>query len=156
MGSVVVVHGLSRSMACGIFPDQGSNPCPLNWQMDSYPLYHQQSPTVTVLNFNNSNRFIVVNFSYNLQIPNDICREGNGNPLQYSCLENPMDGGAWSAAVSGVAKSRTRLSNFTLTFHFSALEKEMANHSSILPWRITGMAEHGGVPSLGSHRVGHN
>ena len=58
--------------------------------------------------------------------------EGNGTPLQYSCLENPMDEGAWWAAVHGVAKSRTRLSDFTLTFHFYALEKEMATHSSIL------------------------
>ena len=60
--------------------------------------------------------------------------EGNGNPLQYSCLENPMDGGAWWAAVHGVAKSRTRLSDFTFTFHFHALEKEMATHSSVLVW----------------------
>ena len=58
--------------------------------------------------------------------------EGNGTPLQYSCLENPMDGGAWYAADPGVAKSRTRLSNFTFTFHFPALEKEMATHSSVL------------------------
>ena len=67
--------------------------------------------------------------------------EGNGTPLQYSCLENPMDGGAWQAAVRGVAKSRTRLSNFTLTFHFHALEKEMATHSSVLAWRIPGTGE---------------
>ena len=65
--------------------------------------------------------------------------EGNGTPLQYSCLENPMDGGAWWAAVRGVAKSRTRLSDFTFTFHFHALEKEMAAHSSVLAWRIPGM-----------------
>ena len=62
--------------------------------------------------------------------------EGNGNPLQYSCLENPMDGGAWWAAVHGVAKSQTRLSDFTFTFHFHALEEEMATHSSILAWEI--------------------
>ena len=65
--------------------------------------------------------------------------EGNGTPLQYSCLENPMDRGAWWAAVYGVAKSRTRLSDFTFTFHFHALEKEMATHSSVLAWRIPGM-----------------
>src|SRR5574342_601412 len=59
-----------------------------------------------------------------------LTEEGNGTPLQYSCLENPMDGGAWWAAVLGVEKSRTRLSNFTFTFHFHALEKEMATHSS--------------------------
>ena len=64
--------------------------------------------------------------------------EGNSTPLQYSCLENPMDGGAWWAAVHGVAKSQTRLSVFTFTFHFHALEKEMATHSSVLAWRIPG------------------
>ena len=82
--------------------------------------------------------------------------EGNGTPLQYCCLENPMDGGAWKVAVHGVPKSRTRLGDFTLTFHFHALEKEMATHSSVLAWRIPGMAEPGGLQSMGSHRVGHN
>ena len=83
-------------------------------------------------------------------------REGNGTPLQSSCLENPMDGGAWWAAAHGVAKSRTRLSDFTVTFHFHALEKEMATHSSVLAWRIPGTGEPGGLPSMGSHRVGHD
>ena len=83
-------------------------------------------------------------------------REGNGTLLQYSCLENPMDGGAWWAAVHGVAKSRTRLSDFPFTFHFHALEKETATHSSILASRIPGMGEPGGLPSMGPHRVGHN
>ena len=78
----------------------------------------------------------------------------NGTPLQYSCLENPMDGGAWWAAIHGVAKSRTRLNDFTFTFHFHALEKEMATHSSVLAWRIPGMGEPGGLPSMGSHKVG--
>ena len=82
--------------------------------------------------------------------------EGNGTPLQYSCLENPMDGGAWWAAVHGVAGSRARLSDFTFTFHFPALEKEMATHSSVLAWRIPGTGEPGGLPSMGSHRVGHD
>ena len=82
--------------------------------------------------------------------------EGNGTSLQYFCLENPMDGGAWWAAVHGIAKSQTRLSDFTFTFHFHALEKEMATHSSVLAWRIPGMGETGGLPSMGSHRVGHN
>ena len=80
----------------------------------------------------------------------------NGTPLQYSCLENPMDGGAWKAAVHGVAEGRARLSDFTFTFHFHALEKEMATHSSVLAWRIPGMGESGGLPSMGLHRVGHN
>ena len=71
-------------------------------------------------------------------------------PLQYSCLENSMDGGAWWAAVHGVAKSRTQLSNFTFTFHFPALEKEIATHSSVLAWRIPGTGEPGGLPSVGS------
>ena len=85
-----------------------------------------------------------------------ISGEGNGNPLQYSCLENPMDGGAWWSAVHGVSRSRTRLSDFAFTFHFHALEKEMATHSSVLAWRIPGTGEPGGLPSMGSHRVGHD
>ena len=82
--------------------------------------------------------------------------EGNGNPLQCSCLENPRDGGAWWAADHGVANSGTRLIDFTFTFHFHALEKEIATHSSVLAWRIPGAAEPGGLPSMGSHRVGHD
>ena len=82
--------------------------------------------------------------------------EGNGTPLQYSCLENPMDGGAGWAAVHGVAKSRTPLSDFTFTFHFRALEKEMATHSTVLAWRIPGMGEPGGLLFMGSHGVGHD
>ena len=91
-----------------------------------------------------------------LFIPNLWSGEGNGIPLQYSCLENPMDGGAWCAAVYRVANSQTRLSVFTFTFHFHALEKEMATHSSVLAWRIPGMGEPGGLPSMGSHRVEHD
>ena len=82
--------------------------------------------------------------------------EGDSTPLQYSCRENPMDGGAWWAAVHGVTKSRTRLSDFTFTFHFHTLEKEMAIHSSVLAWRIPGMGESDGLLSMGSHRVGHD
>ena len=82
--------------------------------------------------------------------------EGNGNPLQYSCLENPMDEGAWWAAVHGVAKIRARLSDFTFTFHFHSLEKGMATHRSALAWRIPGMGEPGGLPSMASHRVRHD
>ena len=76
--------------------------------------------------------------------------DSNGTPLQYSCLENPMDGGDWWAAV------QTRLGDFTFTFHFHALEKEMATHSSVLAWRIPGTGEPGGLLSMGSHRVGHD
>jgi len=82
--------------------------------------------------------------------------ESNGTPLQYSCLENPMDGGALWAAVHGVDKSQTRLSDFTFSFHFHALEKEMATHSSVLAWRIPRTEEPGGLPSMGLHRVGHD
>ena len=71
-------------------------------------------------------------------------------------LENSMDGGAWWAAVHGVAKSWTRLSNFPFTFHFHALENEMATHSSVLAWRIQGTGEPDGLPFMGSHRVGHD
>ena len=88
---------------------------------------------------------ICVNYHFTLYVP-----------LQYSCLENPMDGGAWWAAVHGVARSRTRLSDFTFIFHFHALEKEMATHSSVPAWRIPGMGEPGGLPSVGSHRVKHD
>ena len=82
--------------------------------------------------------------------------EGNGTPLQYSCLENPMDGGAWWAAVHGVAISWTWLSDFTFTFHFHALEKEMATHSSVFAWRLPGTGEPGGLLSVGLHRVRHD
>ena len=85
-----------------------------------------------------------------------ICELLGNASLQYSCLENPMDGGAWLAAVYGVVKSLTQLSDFTLTFHFHALEKEMATHSSVLAWRIPGTGEPDGLPSMGSHRVGHD
>ena len=82
--------------------------------------------------------------------------DGNGTPLQYSCLENPMDGGVWKAAVHGVTEGWTRLSDFTFIFHLHALKKEMATHSSVLAWRIPGTGESGGLPSMGSHRVGHD
>ena len=91
-----------------------------------------------------------------IQLSVDLLRssrgEGTGTPLQDSCLENPMDGGTWKAAVHGVAQ----LSDFTFTFHFHAVEKEMATHSSVLAWRIPGMGVPGGLPSMGLHRVGHD
>ena len=98
---------------------------------------------------------IVMSLLFNM-LSRLVIREGNGTPLQYFCLENPMDGGTYWAAVHGVTKSRTRLSDFTFTFHFHALEKEMATDSSVLAWRIPGMGEPGGLPSMGLHRVRHD
>ena len=80
-------------------------------------------------------------------------REGDGTPLQYPCLENPLGGGAWKAAVHGVARSQTRLRDFTFAFHFHALEKEMATHSSVLAWRIPVTKEPGGLPSTMASRT---
>ena len=93
---------------------------------------------------------------FNIVRLNSVIGKGSGTPLQYSCLANPMDGGAWWAAVHGVAKSWTRLSDVTFTFHFHALEKEMATHSSVLAWRIPGTVQPGGLLSMGSRRVGHD
>ena len=97
-----------------------------------------------------------LNDQNHLEAPNKVIGEGNGDPLQYSCLENPMDGGAWWAAVHGVVKSRTGLSDFTFTFHFHALEKEMATHSNILAWKIPWTEEPGWLQSMRLQRVGHD
>ena len=86
----------------------------------------------------------------------DPLEKGTAYQLQDSCLEDSMDRGAWWATVHGVAESQTQLSDFTFTFHFHAMEKEMATHSSVLAWRISGMGEPGGLPSVGSHRVRHD
>ena len=86
----------------------------------------------------------------------NLSGKGNGTPLQYSCGEDPMDRGPWKAAVRGITEGQTRLSDFTFTFHFHALEKEMATHSSVLAWRIPATEDPGGLPSMESHRVGHN
>ena len=96
-------------------------------------------------------RFLLFNM-----LSRSVIGEGNGNPLQCSCLENPMDGGAWWAAVHRVTKSQRQLSDFTFTFHFHALEEEMAAHSSVLAWRIPGTGKPGGLPSMGSHRIRHD
>ena len=82
--------------------------------------------------------------------------ESSGTPLQYSCLENPMDGGAGKVGVHGVTEGQTLLRDFPFTFHFHAVEKEMVTHSSVLAWRIPGTGEPGGLPSMGSHRVRHD
>ena len=98
-------------------------------------------------------------YRVNLNAPMGVCvliPFSCADSLQPSCLENPMDGGAWWAAIHGVAEGPTRLSDFTFTFHFHALEKEMATHSSVLTWRIPGTGEPGGLPTMGSHRVGHD
>ena len=101
-------------------------------QADSLPLSHQGSPTTPLILGEQSSTCYIYLF------PTLHFGEGNGTPRQYSCLENPMDGGAWWAAVHGVATSQTRLSDFTFTFHFHALEKAMATHSSVLAWRNPG------------------
>ena len=132
------VKGLSRTYTCIRSP-----PTPF-----SHPGCH-----ITLSRVPNAHFLIQVP---ELLFPSIPLGEGNGNPLQYSCLENPRDRGAWWAAVYGVAKSRTRLSDFTFTFHFHALEKEMATHSSVLAWRVPGTGKPGGLPSMGSHRVGHD
>ena len=85
-----------------------------------------------------------------------VTGEGNGTPLQYSCLENPTDRGAWKATVHGVPEGQTWLSDFTFSFHFHTLKKDMAPHSSVPAWRILGTGEPGGLPSTGSHRVRHD
>ena len=107
-----------------------------------YPALYQKGNSTALQSFPNRFTFLEM--------------EGNDTQLQYSCLENPMDGGAWWAAVHGVAKSQARLNVFTFTFHFHALEKEMATHSSVLAWRIPGRGEPSRLPSMGSHRVGHD
>ena len=136
VGSAVGHTGLA---VCSLWdlPNQGLSLCPLHWQVDSQSLGRGKSK---------EHHFYLLLES----------GEGSGTPLQSSCLENPMDGGAWWAAIHGVAKSRTRLSNFPFTFHFHALEKEMAPHSSVLAWRTPGTGEPGGLLSMGLHRVRHD
>ena len=118
---VVVVSGLGCSVACGILLDRGSHPCPLHWQADSCPLYHQQkwSPNLSVLVHDfpggSGGKVSAYNVGDLGSIPGSerSPEAGNGAPLQYSCLENPMDGGAWWATVHGVTKSQAWLSDFT-------------------------------------------
>ena len=146
------VHGILQarilSLLQGIFPTYRWYPGLLHCRLILYQLSHKGSFGLQILGLPPTRCLVWCQVSHH--------EEGNGNPLQYSCLENPMDGGAWWAAVHGVAKSLTQLSDFSFTFHFLALEKEMATHSSVLAWRIPGTAEPGGLPSMGSHRVRHN
>ena len=121
-----------------------------NWKI-TYSLATENHPVILLML-----QLYVFQSCSNMITTSYMHREGNGTPLQYSCLENPMDGGAWNAAVHGVAEGRIRLSDFTFTFHFYALEKEMATHSSVLAWRIPGTGEPSGLPSMGSHRVRHD
>ena len=126
-----------------VFKLQASGcPSPMGTLCTQYPRAHASLDSTNCISI----------ISLGVTIPS---REGDGTPLQHSCLENPMDREAW-AAVHGVVKSQTRLSNFTFTLHFHALEKEMATHSSVLAWRIPGTGEPVGLPSMGSHRVGHD
>ena len=156
------VHGILQAIVLervAIYFSRGSSrpkdrTCLLRCRQDSLlseppgkPIWNQEDYFLSLFSFFND--LVLHAFSKRLG-------EGNGTPLQYSCLENPMDGGAWQAPVHGVAKSWAQLSDFTFTFHFHALEKEMATQSSILAWRIPGTEEPGGLPSMGSHRVGHD
>ena len=128
--------------------------------------FHSVVPSIFLVrlpSFSSKSQWVIATLLLQTKIKKEIISlyavaigEGNGTPLQYSCLENPMDGGAWWAAVHGVAKSQTRLNDFTFTSHFRALEKEMATHSSVLAWRIPGTGEPSRLPSMGSHRVGHD
>ena len=133
----------SLSLLQGIFPTQESSQGLLYCRLILYLLGYQGSPIISTIIY------------FDAQLSH-IWLVVDGTPLQYSCLKNPMDRGAWWAAVHGFTKSRTQLSDFTFTFQSHALEKEMATHSSVLAWRIPGTEEPGRLPSLGSHRVGHD
>ena len=137
------VHGVTKSWL--LLGDWTTTIWPLTFMLKHFKMLH-------CLDWKISSSIILI---FCKEVPIYPNREGHGIPLQYSCLENPMDGGAWWAAVHGVAKSWT-LSDFTVTFHFHALEKEMATHSSVLAWRIPGMGEPGGLQSMELHRVGHD
>ena len=155
--------GKSTGVGChfplqGDLPTQGLNPGLPHCRQMLYHLSHQENPKYSTVvrcsgcfsHFTWSRAFLPLLQTWYQP------GEGNGTPLQYSCLENPLDGGAWWAAVHGLTESRTRLSDFPFTFHFHELEKEMATRSSVLAWRIPGTGEPGGLPSVGSHRVRHD
>ena len=129
---------------------------PFSSQLPFLPLCLLTPPLTTPIPVSTKNSPTPSNIFLYFSSTSDSHREGNGTPLQYSCLENPMDGGAWKAAVHGVAEGRTRLSDFTFTFHSHALEKEMATHSSVIAPRIPGTREPGGLLSMESQRVRHD
>ena len=135
------------------FPTQESNWGLLHCRWTLYQLSYQESPVCVIFPTGLAH---FMSLCHILLILTIFHGEGDGTPLQYPCPENPMDRGAWWAAVHGTAKSWTRLSDFTFTFHFHALEREMATHSSVLAWRIPGTGEPRGLLSLWSHRVGHD
>ena len=146
-----------RCKRCGFHPWFGKIPWRREWLPSAVFLpgeFHGQSSLVGYSSWGcqESDTTEWLHFHFSLS----CIGEGNGSPLQYSCLQNPMDRGVWWAVVHGVAKSWTWLSDFTFTFHFHALEKEMAAHSSVLAWRIPGTGAPGGLLSMRSHRVGHN
>ena len=139
---------IPRPMVCGKIAFHKTSPwCPKGWG----PLMVIKEATY----YNKTASFSGLPGRPEMQLPISDS-EGDGTPLQHSCLESPMDGGAWWAAVHGVAEGRTQLSDFTFTFHFHVLEMEMATHSSVLAWRIPGTKEPGGLPSMGSQRVRHD
>ena len=154
---------LPGSEEAGNFQSARRRPRPLGFAMteklavggDTLPSPKRYSSEIMLMKFRLLTTFLCVQLAVSEE--KAMAPHSNGTPLQwYSYLENPMDGGAWWAAVHGVAKSWTRLRDFTFIFNFYALEKEMATHSSVLAWRIPGTGEPGGLPSLGSHRVGHD
>ena len=152
VGLIQLVTGMNRTKQQTLPNTRGKSPAwrPSDLEIDFLPAFLSSVQSLS--------RSVVSNSLWppELQHTRPPCREGNSTPLQYSCLENPMDSGAWWTTVHGVAKSRTRLSNFTFTLHFHALEKEMATHSSVLVWRIPGAGEPGGLLSMEPHRVGHD
>ena len=141
----------SLSLLQGIFWTQESNRGLLHYRRILYQGSYQGSLILYYIIYKTPTFFLK-----SLKLTTYYFREGNGTPLQYSCLENRMDGGAWWGTVHGVAKSWTWLSDFTVTFHLHALDKEMATHSSVLAWRIPGTEEPGGLPFMGLHRVRHD
>ena len=136
-----------RSFSFSLSPSN-EHPGLISFRMDRLDLLAVQGTLKSLLQNHSSKASIVGHSAF--------FRRRQWHPTPVLLPENPMDGGAWWAAVHGVTKSRTGLSDFIFTFHFHALEKEMATHSSVLAWRIPGTGEPGGLPSMGSHRVGHN